>query len=145
MIGLDCARRPWLVLATGLFVAGALSAGILYLEVTIDPVELWASPQSRSRQEKEYFDANFSPFYRTAQVIIHAEGLKPVSRERESFCWRRVVFFNALTVDVSSCCVLTFSFLSLRWRPLMEMSHLDLCSATISSWRFFVSKNPSNL
>ena len=99
VIGLDCARRPWLVLATGLCVAGALSAGILYLEVTIDPVELWASPQSRSRQEKEYFDANFSPFYRTAQVIIHAEGLKPVSRERESFVGVVWCFFHALTAD----------------------------------------------
>ena len=59
--------------------AGGLSFGLLLLEVTIDPVDLWASPESRSRQEKDYFDSNFSPFYRTAQVIIHAEGLEPVS------------------------------------------------------------------
>lgn len=63
----------------GVAVAAALTCGVLYLEVTIDPVELWAAPESRSRQEKDYFDANFSPFYRTEQVILHAEGLEPVS------------------------------------------------------------------
>lgn len=40
------------------------------MEVTTDPVELWASPNSRSRREKDYFDSIFGPFYRTAQVFI---------------------------------------------------------------------------
>lgn len=46
------------------------------MEVTTDPVELWASPNSRSRREKDYFDSKFGPFYRTAQVFI-----KPTSQE----------------------------------------------------------------
>ena len=75
---LDCARYPVSVLFFGIAVAGALAVGIVYLEVTIDPVEIWAAPTSRSRQEKNHFDKNFSPFYRTAQVILHAEGLEPV-------------------------------------------------------------------
>lgn len=69
------------MLIFGLSVAAALTVGVVYLEVTIDPVELWASPESRSRQEKDYFDNNFTPFYRTEQVILHAEGLASVSCE----------------------------------------------------------------
>lgn len=52
--------------------------------VTTDPVELWASPSSRSRVEKEYFDSNFSPFYRTEQIIIHAKGLPDVHHNTTS-------------------------------------------------------------
>lgn len=68
-----------MVLICGISVAAALTVGVIYLEVTIDPVELWAAPESRSRQEKDYFDKNFNPFYRTEQVILHAEGLESVS------------------------------------------------------------------
>lgn len=46
------------------------------MEVTTDPVELWASPNSRSRREKDFFDSKFGPFYRTAQVFI-----KPTNQE----------------------------------------------------------------
>lgn len=68
-----------MVLICGVSVATALTVGVIYLEVTIDPVELWAAPESRSRQEKDYFDKSFNPFYRTEQVIIHAENLEGVS------------------------------------------------------------------
>jgi len=74
--GTFCARYPVVVIVAGLAIAGVLSVGVIYLEVTIDPVEIWASPESRSRVEKTHFDKNFSPFYRTTQVILHAEGLK---------------------------------------------------------------------
>ena len=73
-----CAKWPWMVLIAGISVAVALAVGVIYLEVTIDPVELWASPESRSRQEKDYFDKSFTPFYRTEQIILHAEGLQGV-------------------------------------------------------------------
>lgn len=68
-----------MVLIVGVGIAFALAYGIVYLKVTVDPVELWAAPESRSRLEKNYFDKNFSPFYRTEQVILHAEGLEGVS------------------------------------------------------------------
>ena len=67
-----------MVLIFGLSVAAALTVGVVFLEVTIDPVELWASPESRSRQEKDYFDKSFTPFFRTEQVILHAEGIEGV-------------------------------------------------------------------
>lgn len=74
-----CALRPWRTLLIGLCVVIVLGQGILYLHLTTDPVELWASPSSRCRQEKTYFDTHFEPFYRTEQIIIHPVGLKNVS------------------------------------------------------------------
>ena len=56
-----------------------LSTGIMWLEVTTDPIELWASPSSRSRIEKDFFDETFRPFYRTEQLIIKAKDLDTVS------------------------------------------------------------------
>lgn len=53
-------------------VVTALCHGIIKLRVTTSPVELWASPTSRSRIEREYFDQHFEPFYRTEHIIIHA-------------------------------------------------------------------------
>ncbi|KAK2584243.1 hypothetical protein KPH14_006655 [Odynerus spinipes] len=76
--GTVCASRPWLVLFLGfLFIVG-LGRGIKYMNVTTDPVELWASPNSRSRVEREYFDEHFEPFYRTEQIIITAIGLNNI-------------------------------------------------------------------
>lgn len=66
--GKFCADNPWLVLFFGGCVIVALGHGIKYLRITTDPVELWASPSSRSRIEKEYYDSHFQPFYRTEQV-----------------------------------------------------------------------------
>lgn len=66
--GKFCADNPWLVLFLGGCVIVGLGHGIKYLRITTDPVELWASPNSRSRVEKEYYDSHFQPFYRTEQV-----------------------------------------------------------------------------
>ena len=74
-----CVSRPWLVLLTGLLVFICLACGILFVKVTTDPIELWANPLSRSRVEKEYYDSNFRPFYRTEQIIIHAVGLPNIT------------------------------------------------------------------
>ena len=50
-------------------------------QVTTDPIELWAAPESRSRVERKFFDETFRPFYRTEQIIIHAKDLPTVSLE----------------------------------------------------------------
>ncbi|KAL6430199.1 hypothetical protein ACFW04_007740 [Cataglyphis niger] len=70
-----CASRPWLILFLGFLLIVALGHGIKYMQVTTDPVELWASPHSRSRVEREYFDKHFEPFYRNEQIIITSVGL----------------------------------------------------------------------
>ncbi|XP_035915743.1 NPC intracellular cholesterol transporter 1-like isoform X1 [Anopheles stephensi] len=76
--GTTCAKHPWLVLLGGLIFIVAMGMGINFLRVTTNPVELWASPHSRSRVEREYFDSNFEPFYRIEQIIIKAENLSNV-------------------------------------------------------------------
>jgi Niemann-Pick C1 protein len=49
--------------------------------VTTNPVELWASPHSRARIERKFFDSHFGPFYRIEQIIIHAKDLPNVMHE----------------------------------------------------------------
>lgn len=76
--GTICARHPWLVLFLGACVVVGLGHGIKYLKVTTDPVELWASPLSRSRVERHYYDSHFEPFYRNEQIIIKSVGLPDI-------------------------------------------------------------------
>ncbi|ESP03417.1 hypothetical protein LOTGIDRAFT_199271 [Lottia gigantea] len=72
--GVFCARRPILVIGLAILISLLLSVGITLFDVTTDPVELWSSPSSRARQEKDYFDSHFVPFYRTEQLIITKTG-----------------------------------------------------------------------
>lgn len=77
--GTMCATYPWFVLFMGLCLVTFLGHGVKYLKITTDPVELWASPTSRSRVEREYFDSHFEPFYRNEQIIIQAKGLSGIN------------------------------------------------------------------
>lgn len=73
-----CAARPWMTMGLGLVVIAILCYGVVFLKITTDPVDLWASPESRSRLEREYYDENFQPFYRTEHIILRAVGLPNV-------------------------------------------------------------------
>ena len=68
--GMFAAKFWFLVLPITVLIFACLGVGAVFFRVTTDPVKLWSSPGSRARQEKEYFDKNFNPFYRTAQIII---------------------------------------------------------------------------
>ncbi|XP_074113620.1 Niemann-Pick type C-1a isoform X4 [Cotesia typhae] len=68
--GTVCAKHPWTVLFCGFLTVIVLGTGINYMQMTTDPVELWASPLSRSRVERTFFDSHFEPFYRVEQLII---------------------------------------------------------------------------
>uniref|UniRef100_A0A8C2X7Y7 Niemann-Pick disease, type C1 n=1 Tax=Cyclopterus lumpus TaxID=8103 RepID=A0A8C2X7Y7_CYCLU len=68
--GSFCVRRPTLVILGSLILVAASSGGLFFMRITTDPVELWSSPSSQARQEKDYFDSHFGPFFRTAQLII---------------------------------------------------------------------------
>ncbi|XP_069318261.1 NPC1-like intracellular cholesterol transporter 1 isoform X1 [Eulemur rufifrons] len=59
-----------LVVSTTLVVA--LACGLVYMELTTDPVELWSAPNSQARSEKAFHDQHFGPFFRTNQVILTA-------------------------------------------------------------------------
>lgn len=71
--GTWCGSHPWTVIIVSLVVLCGLSCGIMKFQVTTAPVDLWSSTDSIARKEKKYFDDNFSPFYRTEQVIVTAQ------------------------------------------------------------------------
>lgn len=62
------ASHPWLTLFGGALVVVILGSGITLVKITTDPVQLWASPTSKSRMEREFFDSTFEPFFRIEQV-----------------------------------------------------------------------------
>ena len=71
--GVFAAKYWFIVIPAAILLFGALCAGIKFINITTDPVELWSAPDSEARTEKNYFDKNFSPFYRTEQVIIRTK------------------------------------------------------------------------
>ncbi|XP_041362124.1 NPC intracellular cholesterol transporter 1-like [Gigantopelta aegis] len=72
--GTMCARYPKTVLAVSFVVIVIFSCGLVYFTVITDPVKLWSAPGSKAREEKNYFDNHFAPFYRTEQLIITRTG-----------------------------------------------------------------------
>ncbi|XP_046884533.1 LOW QUALITY PROTEIN: NPC intracellular cholesterol transporter 1 [Hypomesus transpacificus] len=68
--GSFCVRQPLLVVLSSLVLVSACSGGLAFMRITTDPVELWSSPSSQARQEKEYFDSHFGPFFRAEQIIV---------------------------------------------------------------------------
>jgi len=71
-IGTFSATHPVKVLLVGLLVVIVCSCGLTKMQVITDPVELWSSPSSEARLQKNYFDEHFGPFYRTEQMIVTA-------------------------------------------------------------------------
>ncbi|MGH0133736.1 UNVERIFIED_CONTAM: hypothetical protein FKN15_025418 [Acipenser sinensis] len=70
--GSFCVRHPLpVVLCTLIFIA-ICSSGLVYMKITTNPVDIWSSPNSQARKEKDYFDSHFGPFFRTEQLIITA-------------------------------------------------------------------------
>ncbi|KAF6762740.1 patched family-domain-containing protein [Ephemerocybe angulata] len=69
-LGMWAASYPWLTFAMTALVVGILNIGWQNFEVETDPVRLWVSPSSESKLQKEYFDQNFGPFYRTEQMFV---------------------------------------------------------------------------
>ena len=70
--GTFAAKHPLPVIFLSIALVASLCSGVHKLEVTKDPIELWASPDSRCRLEKDFFESEFRPFYRTALVIARA-------------------------------------------------------------------------
>ncbi|KAG9488785.1 hypothetical protein GDO78_005007 [Eleutherodactylus coqui] len=81
------ATYPKTVFGISLLVVAVLSSGMALIQLTTDPVELWSSPSSRGRQEKDFYDATFGPFFRTNQLIITAKN-------RPSYTYNSVFFGN---------------------------------------------------
>lgn len=76
-LGATMAENRIKVLVVSLVAIITLSGGAFLLPVTTNPVEIWAAPHSRSRQEKNFYDDNFQPFYRTNQIFIKTVDILP--------------------------------------------------------------------
>ena len=74
-LGLLCATYPRYVLPTGFVVTIILGCGLMNYQITTDPVDLWSSPTSQARHEKDYFDENFGKFFRTEQMIVSVDSI----------------------------------------------------------------------
>ncbi|XP_014867773.1 PREDICTED: Niemann-Pick C1-like protein 1 [Poecilia mexicana] len=70
------ASYPFTVLLVAAIIVVVFSVGLKSIKLTTDPVELWSAPNSRARQEKDFHDKHFTPFFRTNQLILTAPGRK---------------------------------------------------------------------
>lgn len=68
------AQHPFKVLLASAAVVAVFGAGMIHIELTTDPVQLWSAPNSRARREKDFHDRHFDPFFRTNQLILTAPG-----------------------------------------------------------------------
>ena len=75
--GIWCSTHPFLVVGACFVVVGTLSCGLMFFTVTTDPVELWSSPNSEARRQKDAYDSKFNPFFRTEQLIIRSSNPIP--------------------------------------------------------------------
>lgn len=80
-LGLACASRPLTTFALALVAIVLLNLGWIRFAVETDPVRLWVSPSSAAAAQKQFFDDNFGPFYRSEQVFITADDQHPVTYE----------------------------------------------------------------
>lgn len=65
-----CARFPAITITTSVAVVALLCLGWIRFALETDPVKLWVAPDSAAAQEKEFFDANFGPFFRAEQAFL---------------------------------------------------------------------------
>lgn len=70
------ATYPLTVLLLCALAVSAFATGLMRIELTTDPVELWSAPNSRARMEKDFHDKHFGPFFRTNQLILTAPQRK---------------------------------------------------------------------
>ncbi|XP_071646320.1 NPC intracellular cholesterol transporter 1 homolog 1b [Temnothorax longispinosus] len=99
--GTAFAKYPIITLFTTSYIVLGLSYGINYLSVTVNPIEIWAAPSSRSRLEKDYFDNRFQPFYRTEQIFIKSKDLDTIRHNTSiGVMWFGPVFNKEFLLEV---------------------------------------------
>ena len=66
-----CTKNPVSVLSSSFLVVFVLTSLLfLFADLEKDPINLWVSKNSPKYKEKEYFDQNFGPFYKTEQIFV---------------------------------------------------------------------------
>ena len=61
-----------LVTSIALISLSVCCAGLMFVDETTDPVELWSKQDGDASKEKKYFEEHFGPAHRTSQIIITA-------------------------------------------------------------------------
>ncbi|XP_067396428.1 NPC1-like intracellular cholesterol transporter 1 [Emydura macquarii macquarii] len=135
--GTMVASHPVTVIAVSAVVVVVLSCGMVFIQLTTDPVELWSSPDSQARQEKDFYDQNFGPFFRTNQVIFTAKG-------RPSYTYDSVLlgtknFSGILSMDV----LLELLALQTRLQEIQVWSEEDGRNVTLKDV-CYAPLNPNN-
>ncbi|XP_026752519.2 NPC intracellular cholesterol transporter 1 homolog 1b-like [Galleria mellonella] len=69
-IGSMASTHHILVIMLTTWIVFGMVFGVMNLKISSNPLELWSAPDSRSRQELNYFNSRFGPFYRAAQVFL---------------------------------------------------------------------------
>ena len=105
--GFIAAKFWFIVIPVAAIIVGILAVGLTQFEITTDPVELWSAPHSQAREEKNYFDEKFGPFYRTEQIIVTTNlsdyvGHTFVIDNRQVNITLGPIFNKTLLIEVSS-------------------------------------------
>lgn len=113
-----CASNPWLVIGVGCSFIVALGLGLMNYEITTDPVELWSSPTSQARREKDYFDENFGKFFRTEMMIFSVDDVVDSSDKSATMkdLWTDFVPYTSATDFVPA---------TVRFSPIFQQKILE--------------------
>ncbi|XP_072289389.1 NPC1-like intracellular cholesterol transporter 1 [Eucyclogobius newberryi] len=131
------ATYPLTVLLVSAVAVAAFAAGLKHIELTTDPVDLWSAPNSRARQEKDFHDSNFGPFFRTNQLILTAPNRK--GHIYDSLLFGRQNFSGIVSKDL----ILELLELQTRIRDIEFFSE-DLNRTASLKDVCFAPLNPSN-
>lgn len=70
-LALYCSTYPGTVLLVTVVIIGSLSSGIYFSgQLETNPVNLWVSSNADAYKQKEIYDSQFGPFYRTEQIYV---------------------------------------------------------------------------
>ncbi|MBN3296956.1 NPCL1 protein, partial [Amia calva] len=92
------ASHPIKVILISLAVVVVFAIGLMHIELTTDPVQLWSAPNSQAMKEKDFHDAHFDPFFRTNQLILTAPGRKGYTYN--SLVYGTVTFGGVIAKDL---------------------------------------------
>ncbi len=95
-LGYWSASSPWLMFCVVFVLVGVLNIGWKHFEIETDPVRLWVSPTSATKQNKEFFDEHFGPFYRTEQIFV------TTPQEGAVLSWDRLKYWFDIEKDIRS-------------------------------------------
>lgn len=90
-IGVFSASHPAVIFMLTSWISFSMLWGALNVNITSNPLELWSSPDARGRQELDYFNTRFGPFYRAAQVYL--------TIDLEPFVVNNVIYGPAFRVE----------------------------------------------